>query len=83
MSKNRDGMTTKPTKAGAASAAHDLGGEADQKFLANLVAAKAAAAAIPPGQVTAHQNPSTAAKKLTHSLSSWERRSGDEGTTSS
>ena len=61
MSKNRDGTTTKPTKADTASAAHDLGGEADQKFLTNLVAAKAAAAA-PPDQVTAHHNPSTAAK---------------------
>ena len=60
MSKNRDGMTTKPTKADTASAAHDWGDEADQKFLTNI-AAKAAALA-PPDQVTAHHNPSTAAK---------------------
>ena len=80
MSKNRDGTTTKPTKADTASAAHDLGGKADQKFLTDVVAAKAAVAA-PPDQVSAHHIPSTAAKNLT--LVSWERRSGDVGTTSS
>ena len=53
MSKNRDGTTTKPTKADTASAAHDSGGEASQKFFTNL-AAKAAALA-PPDQVTAQQ----------------------------
>ena len=55
MSKNRDGTTTKPAKADTASAAPDLGGEADQKFLANLVTAEAAAPA-PPDQVTARHN---------------------------
>ena len=61
MSENRDETTTTPTKEDDASAAHDWGGEADQEFLTNLVAAKVAALA-PPDQVTAHHNPSTAAK---------------------
>ena len=61
MSKNRDGTTTKPTKADTASAAHDLGGEADQKFLTDVVAAKVVTAA-PPNHVTARHIPSTAAK---------------------
>lgn len=61
MSKNQDGTTTKPTKADTASAPQDLGGEADQTFLTNVVAAKVVTAA-PPNQVTAHHIPSTAAK---------------------